>query len=220
MYQFQVLAFGLGPAPRIFTKLMKVPISILRKSGIKIIIYLDDMLIIGSSLEEILKARDTTLFLLEALGFTINQPKSSLTPSHKCEFLGMIIDSLMMVIALPSEKALNLMSQCQKFYQMRTVTLRDLSKIIGKLYATAPAVSVAPMQTRALQQVLIQAQHQKLPYEELVTISKEGLEELTWWKVNLQVANHRAINIDPPRITIETDASKIAWGAHLIGGAQ
>ena len=31
LYEFLCLAFGLGPAPRIFTKLMKVPISLLRK---------------------------------------------------------------------------------------------------------------------------------------------------------------------------------------------
>ena len=34
LYEFLSLAFGLGPAPRVFTKLMKVPISILRKLGV------------------------------------------------------------------------------------------------------------------------------------------------------------------------------------------
>ena len=89
LYEFSVLAFGLGPAPRVFTKLMKVPMSILRGLNIRIIIYIDDMLIIASSLEDIVMARDTTIALLKSLGFTINKTKSCLIPLQCCEFLGM-----------------------------------------------------------------------------------------------------------------------------------
>ena len=52
--QFFCLCFGLGPASRIFTKLLKVPMTILRRTNIKIIIYLDNMLLIVHSLEKIL----------------------------------------------------------------------------------------------------------------------------------------------------------------------
>ena len=82
MYEFLCLMFGLGPAPRIFTKLMKVPISMLRKLKIRLIIYMDDMLIMGCSLEEIIWARDTTLHLLGALGFVILQ-KISVGPNEE-----------------------------------------------------------------------------------------------------------------------------------------
>ena len=71
-YEFLCLCFGLGPAARIFTKLLKVPMTILRRLNIKIIIYLDDMLLIGHSLEKIFIDRDTIIFLLQHLGFVIN----------------------------------------------------------------------------------------------------------------------------------------------------
>ena len=64
LYQFLCLCFGLGPAPRIFTKLLKIPIPILRRINIRLIIYLDDIIIMGRSLEEILMSRDTVIFLL------------------------------------------------------------------------------------------------------------------------------------------------------------
>ena len=48
----------------------------LRKLKIFLIIYMDDMLLMASSMEEISWARDTTLHLLEALGFVINYKKS------------------------------------------------------------------------------------------------------------------------------------------------
>ena len=72
LFEFTCLMFGLGPCPRIFTKLLEVPITILRRLNIRLIIYIDDMLIMGSSMLEILMARDTVISLLEALGFVIN----------------------------------------------------------------------------------------------------------------------------------------------------
>ena len=40
---------GLGPAPCIFTKLLKIPIAILREIQIIIIIYMDDMLLMSKT---------------------------------------------------------------------------------------------------------------------------------------------------------------------------
>ena len=94
MYEFLCLWFGLGPAPRIFTKLLKVSMTILRRINIKIIIYLDDMLLIGHSLEEIVMSRDTVIFLLQHLGFVINWKKSVLTPVQEIEFLGPTVNSV------------------------------------------------------------------------------------------------------------------------------
>ena len=50
-YQFTCLPFGLTSAPRIFTKILKPVTGILRKMGIRIIVYLDDMRIMNSTLE-------------------------------------------------------------------------------------------------------------------------------------------------------------------------
>ena len=42
---YEMLAFGVGPGPKIFTKLLKVPLTILRRLMIVILAYLDDLLI-------------------------------------------------------------------------------------------------------------------------------------------------------------------------------
>ena len=49
LYEFLYRSFSLGPAPRIFTKILKVAISLIRRLNIKIVIYLDDMLLLGRS---------------------------------------------------------------------------------------------------------------------------------------------------------------------------
>ena len=81
------------PAPLIFTKLLKVPIALLRKINVRIIL-LDDMLVMAQTLEEIFQAKETLIFLLQNLGFVINIKKWQLTPVTEIEFLVLVINSV------------------------------------------------------------------------------------------------------------------------------
>ena len=65
LFEFLCLCFGLGPAPRIFTKLLKIPIALMRRINIRIIIFLDDMLLMSQKLSELLQARETLIFVLK-----------------------------------------------------------------------------------------------------------------------------------------------------------
>ena len=58
LYEYCCLCFELPPTPLVFTKLLKVPISLLRNLDVRIIIYLDNMLLMASSLENLFMARD------------------------------------------------------------------------------------------------------------------------------------------------------------------
>ena len=53
LYEYVCLPFGLCSAPRVFTKILKPIIRRLRAMGIRFIIYLYDMLIMGESPEEV-----------------------------------------------------------------------------------------------------------------------------------------------------------------------
>ena len=64
LYKFFCLCFGIRSAPKIFTKLLKIPIATLYRIIIIHIIYLDDIMLIGKNLEEILLKQDTLIFLL------------------------------------------------------------------------------------------------------------------------------------------------------------
>ena len=73
LYEFLCLCFGLGPAPLIFTKLLKIPIDLLRKINVRMIIFLD-MLVMAQTLKEISQAKEE-IFLLQNLAFLINFKK-------------------------------------------------------------------------------------------------------------------------------------------------
>ncbi len=53
LWQFTCLPFGLASAPRVFTKILWPILAILRCQGLKIFIFLDDILIISSSEEQL-----------------------------------------------------------------------------------------------------------------------------------------------------------------------
>ena len=82
----------------------------MRRVNIRIIIYLDDMLLMERKLPEILMGRDTLIFLLQHLGFVINLKKSVLHPVKQIEFLGLVIDTEKMTFAF-TEKKLKHVSQ-------------------------------------------------------------------------------------------------------------
>jgi Reverse transcriptase (RNA-dependent DNA polymerase) len=95
-FQFTCLPFGLSASPWAFTKILKVPAAHLRKNGIRIVIYLDDMLILGASQDGASLAVNAVISLLTGLGFVINEKKSEPVPAQSVEFLGIGIDSIKM----------------------------------------------------------------------------------------------------------------------------
>ena len=128
LYKFLCLCFGLEPA---FTKLLKVPMTILHRINNKIIIYLDNMLLICHSLEEILINQDTVIFLLQHLGFVINCKNSALTPVQEIEFLGLTRNSATIELSLNKTKIQKVVSEYQNLLNNPQTSILELTRLIG-----------------------------------------------------------------------------------------
>ena len=177
------------------------------------IIYFDDILIIGRSLEEILMSRDTVIFLLQHLGFVINLQKSKLEPSTKLEFLGVEISSVDMTMYLPEVKMTDIIDLCKKLLSEKNTTLRELTSLIGKLIWTHQAVLSAPLHCRSLQMYQITKLRANLCYEDKISLNAAPLEELKWWCRNRNLNKGRPIKIQNVEIIIHSDATKSGgWG--------
>ena len=124
-FAFQGLPFGLNTVPRVFTKLIKPVAAYLRKRGIRIIVYLDDFLILGSSIKESRANTLLTLDLLQWLSFTINWEKSLLDPTQSLTFLSLSINSLTMSLRLPKKKILNIQHKCKDSLQPHFISSRS-----------------------------------------------------------------------------------------------
>ena len=71
---------------------------------IRVIIYFDDLLILGNSMSEIFIARDTVIFLLQHVGFVMNLKKCVLDPAQEIELLGLIVNCQTITLSLPEDK--------------------------------------------------------------------------------------------------------------------
>ena len=213
-YEFLCLCFGLGPAPRILTKLLKIPIAVLRRIQIKIIIiiFLDDMLLMNQTVNGLEIARDTLIVLLQSLGFVINLQKSVLVPLQKIEFLGLEIDSVRMALTLPQEKVKKLRLKCQKLISNPRTTLWEMTSLLGSLCSTAQAVLPAMLQIRFLQQQQIVAIRNNYSYQSTMYLNQDSIQELQWWFNNLEICNGNLIVFPTSKTVIQSDASKKGRG--------
>ena len=87
-YQFTCLPFGLSSAPWVFTKTLKPVTTLLRELGVRLVIYIDDILVVAESPELAREHTEGLVYLLENLGFTVHPEKTQLTPTQTIEFLG------------------------------------------------------------------------------------------------------------------------------------
>ena len=112
LYKFQCLPFGLTSTPRVFTKLLRPVMAVLRRQGIRCMIFIDDLLLLHPSREELKKITAEVVTMFLQLGFLINQEKSGLIPSQRTVFLGFTVDSVALTLSLPTEKMDKILQEC------------------------------------------------------------------------------------------------------------
>lgn len=86
IYQFVCLPFGLSSAPWCFTKVMRAVVGFLRERGVRMIVYLDDLLIMNQDMAEIRMQLKMVIELLQSLGFIINVEKSVIVFGFCCGY--------------------------------------------------------------------------------------------------------------------------------------
>lgn len=100
IYQFSCLAFGLNSAPHHFTKLLMVVVTFLRQRGMKLVVYLDDILILNENRAKLIEDLAMARWFLEFLCFLVNEKKSEFSPSLSIQYFGVNIDSTRLIFSL------------------------------------------------------------------------------------------------------------------------
>jgi hypothetical protein len=226
LYQYNCLPFGLASAPRVFTKILKPVVGFLRALGIRMIIYLDDILIVAASDLEAREHAAIACSLLESLGYRINVKKSDLEPKSVIEFLGLQICIPKMMFVLPVKKVTKIHDSCLHLFaanSTNSLVVRDVCKVVGFLVSATPAIHHARLHLRHLQTVIIRTlekSHQN--YEAPIFLDMDAMEDLRFWTTNLSDHNGQLISPPPPDAVLFTDASDYGWGAvlgsHRTGG--
>lgn len=159
LYQYVCLPFGLCSAPRVFTKILKPLVARLRAMGIRLIIYLDDILVMGESPEEAVRHLNLIIDLLTSVGFLINYKKSVFSPSQFLELFGLDIDTRNLTLSLPLAKVDSFISLCNSLLDNDLVQLRNVAKLLGNFSWSIPTVPFAQGHSKLLQQFYIRLMH-------------------------------------------------------------
>ena len=178
---------------------------------IRPIIFLDDVLIFENTVEEILVARVSVIFLLQHLEFAINFKKCVLELTQEIDFLGMIVKWKTITLSLSQEKVRKIKSQCLELYRVQEITLLEITSLLGTLTYTIQAILPTRFQFWYLQQQQIATLKRSVSY---MAIERYGQRETCMVdKKNLELSNGRAIIQSSSLVLMQTDASKKGWGA-------
>ena len=181
-YQFTCLPFSLSCVPWVFTKVMK-PISIfLRSMGVRMIVYKDDILVMGESPEQVKGHLEALTYLLTGLGFVINISELIITPAQRIEAGRLNYFTPKSTRRETSSHQVRDRPDNKEEFS----TARQLAQIIGKLHAASQAVLPATLFYRSLQgdlQIALNSSSQNC--NSLLTLSQPAQEELTWWQDKL-----------------------------------
>ena len=186
-YQFLCLPFGLTSAPRVFTKVLKPLIETLRQIGIRLVVYLDDILILHQGREELESLARLICNLFEALGLVINTKKSFIIPQQSTEFLGFLIKSVTLQTQMPQEKLRKIQQDARGLLQYQSVTVRDLARFMGKTTASCKAIWQAPLHYRGIQALMnsVSPEAEDNPaltgwFNIRLPVSEEARQDLLW----------------------------------------
>ena len=146
IYQFHALCFGLSTAPQVFMRVMAPVSAMLHRLGIHMLRYLDDWLVLASSREEVLRARDQVLALCDQLGITINLEKSCLIPSQTAMYLGMDIVSPSLRAFPTTKRIATLQTQVAEFLSCRRQSFKSWRALLGRLSSLCQLVPGARLQ--------------------------------------------------------------------------
>ncbi|KAI2668660.1 hypothetical protein H4Q32_005425 [Labeo rohita] len=158
-YQYKVLPFGLSLSPRVFTKVAEAALSPLWQTGIRILNYLDDWLLIAHSRDLLCEQRDLVLRHLSHLGLQVNREKSKLSPVQRISFLGVELDSVSMTARLTNERAQSVLKCLESFRHKTAVPLKTFQRLLGHMAAAAAVTPLGLLHMRPLQRWL----HDRVP---------------------------------------------------------
>jgi hypothetical protein len=218
-YRYCGLPFGLRSAPRIFSKALRACVCAMREAwDVHIFQYMDDLILLSSSSERLREITGKAVRFLRWLGWTVNLTKSKMEPTQTPTFLGMEWDTTQMTVRSIPEKNKRLKRENKQWIRKARngdrVIVRALARLTGRLSATRIQHCQAPLYLTTLYR-LISVTTRSVGWSGNVTLSRQLLPQLHWWRRQLHANKPRLFQMHRPTVTMETDASDTGWGATL-----
>ena len=196
------LCFGSRCSAFIFNRLTDSVTRFMRRQGYCCYNYLDDFIIIESSFASACAAQNLLIRTLRNLGFYISW-KKLISPTQKCRFLGIDIDSVKQKLILPEEKLEKLHRELRFWSGKRTATKFQLQHLCGVLNFCCKIVRGGRVYMFHMIRLLKLFNDQRR-----ISLPKSFHDDIAWWKSFSRVFNGCADFFNPEHSYTElyTDA--------------
>lgn len=212
-YTYDVLPFGLRDSPGVFTKFLRVLIKRWRARGIRVTAFIDDLLFLHQSRQQLGEQMAFVLLDLEQHGLMVSLDKSVLVPVQRMPHLGMIIDTERDQLLLPPEKLDLLRSTAACILQRGRVSRAQLQTLAGRAIFAALSLPLLAASTKQLYAFIRAGRHQGM-----MAVPVEVRQALLFLLAILdspcRVTSWTLPSVRPQQI-LTTDASLTRWAARL-----
>lgn len=211
-YQWTVLPFRLNGSPYFFCKTLRPVIQHLRQQGLRLVVYVDNILLMASP-SEIEEHRQLLLDTLTRLGWE----NSSVQPAPRKEFIGYVVvtesEDGYPMIKVPANRIRQLRHDIKRTLGRSTVTARVLARITGQCIAMTKVIIPGKLLLRNAYRLL----SRRSSWDSPLILDSPTKDDLTWWYHALESWNGRLIKTKPVEAQLVTDASQTGWGGVLNG---
>lgn len=175
-YVFRVLPFGLSVSPLWFTKILRTVVRKWRRSGILVVAYLDDFIVLARSAAELRHIRDKIIEPdLANFGLVRAPAKGHWEPTQVINILGLQIDFVGGLVKIPKDK----IDKCRKAAALVAkgdpVSARALAAVSGKFVSLARAFAPARLYTREFYKLIDAAGRRKWEWDDTVVLTEKAI---------------------------------------------
>ena len=209
IYQFQAACFGISPLPWLWMQIMKVFLHLWRPKGILVFIYIDDILLLGSTPLQVEKHLSILMRDLENGGMEINQAKSILRPTQKVEHLGFILDLEQGTLQVPRKKLENIVKELRKMDKKSDMNPRQMAAILGVVRSFLCAMPLL----RAFTDMMVNhvSKSQNHGWDKKLPLGMDLKEQVKMVITLMEEWKGRPFQDKIPVRTLYSDSSDLAW---------
>jgi hypothetical protein len=174
-----------------------------------VFVYLDDIILFGSTENMVRKQLKFLLETLDSAGFKISEKKSVLVPTQKIQHLGFVVNLEQGQLEVPSHKLKTIRKELGKVILAEKMTCRKMSSILGQIRSYLVALPFLRLVTQRL--LRFSQSHMENGWDHSIYIPQDLKEEIHSLKTFLEPGKGRPF-IQEAKRTLHSDSSTWAWG--------
>ena len=220
--QWKTVSFGMSEAPRICTKLLRPLIGLLKRLGVRCVLYIDDLLLLHQDRTTLARGMAVAMHLLQSqVGLNLKTSKCSFRPCREFTCLGFEWNTETMTCSVPRARLWEAQRTARRLLKggSTPVATRDLARFVGKVTAMTRGIVGARRRLLYIQQQLGVAVRQG-GFTGRMVLSPDSLRALVWWTGPQPWERNGAPLAPVPRPiqgSVQSDAATetLGWGGTL-----